>query len=68
MRRFVPRSKSETDALREVARTQRRRPQEQAAVLLGKARSALAQRTNLGDSPLTISRSAVDTREVADAA
>jgi hypothetical protein len=40
---FVPLDPAELDALQTVARAERRRPQEQAAVLLGEA---LAQRRN----------------------
>jgi hypothetical protein len=36
MRLFVPLTKTEFDALRELARTERRRPQDQAAAMLAK--------------------------------
>ena len=68
MRLYVPLSKPEIDALVELAHAQRRRPQEQAAVLIGKALSDLAQRANQGDSVPTFSRSVAAGRDIADEA
>ena len=52
MRLFVPLTKSEFDALRDLARDERRRPQDQAAVILAQSlRTTPPRSSNNGDKP-----------------
>lgn len=67
MRLYVPLSKPEIDALVELAHARRRRPQDQAAVLIGKALAEYVRRTNQGDSDPTSASSVADEGEVVDA-
>lgn len=68
MRLYVPLSKPEIDALVETAIAQRRRPQEQAAVLLTKTLAELTRRADQGDSVPMSKRSIAGGREVPDEA
>ncbi|MDQ3227523.1 MAG: hypothetical protein M3Q50_12930 [Chloroflexota bacterium] len=43
MRLFVPLTKTEFDALREIARTERRRPQDQAAAIIAQSLQIIPQ-------------------------
>lgn len=67
MRLFVPLSKPEIDALVELAHARRRRPQDQAAVLIGKALAEYVQAQDAGNSVLASARSFFDGKEEVDA-
>ncbi len=66
MRLFVPLSKPETVALMDLARAQRRRPQEQAALLISQALAKYIQTQDPGNFVHTSATPSSDEKEVAD--